>query len=51
MQTAVSVIYYAAVLWFAALLGWNFFRTRDLQKATLYLVVLMPFVMRILRLK
>ncbi len=51
MQIAVSLVYYAAVLGFAILLGWNFFRTRDLQKAVLYLVVLMPFVLRILRLK
>lgn len=51
MQDVVSVLYYAAVVYFAAGLVWNLLDTRDPQKTLLYLVVLAPFAMRILRLK
>lgn len=51
MQSVVSIVYYGAVLYFGMLIIWNFATTRDIQKAILYLVVLAPFVLRILRLK
>ncbi|HHY46778.1 MAG TPA: hypothetical protein GX506_05690 [Firmicutes bacterium] len=51
MQAVISVIYYAMVIYFAIVLVHNFVRAKDIQKAILYLVVLMPFVMRVFRLK
>lgn len=51
MQAVVTLAYYVAVLYFGAILVWNLLGARDTQKAALYLLVLMPFVMRILRLK
>ncbi|MGE5508607.1 MAG: hypothetical protein ACM3RP_09040 [Chitinophagales bacterium] len=51
MQAVISVAYYLAVLYFAILLFFGFLRAKDFQRSVLYLVVLMPFVLRILRLK
>jgi hypothetical protein len=51
MSTAIMIFYYAMTAFFSICLVVNFIRTRDPQKAILYLVVLMPFVMRIARLK
>ena len=51
MNQAVMLLYYATTAFFAAMMAWNFVRAKDAQKALLYLVVLMPFVMRLLRLK
>ncbi len=45
------VLYYVMTALFGAVLVRNFITTRDSQKAVLYLVVLMPFVMRLFRLK
>jgi hypothetical protein len=51
MSLAIMLLYYALTACCAAVLVVNFVRTRDLQKAILYLVVLVPFVMRLARLK
>lgn len=51
MQFAVTLVYYGLALFFAAALVRNFVKSRDLQKGVLYLLVLMPFVMRLFRLK
>jgi len=51
MNDAVMILYYAMTAIFAVCLAWNFVKTKNLQKALLYLVVLMPFVMRLIRLK
>jgi hypothetical protein len=47
----VMVLYYVITAFFGAVLFWNFVKTRDVQKAILYLVVLAPFVLRVFRLK
>jgi hypothetical protein len=47
----IEVLYYAMTAFFGAVLLFNFVRTRDAQEAILYLVILMPFVLRVLRLK
>jgi hypothetical protein len=47
----IMVLYYVITAFFGAVLFWNFVRTRDVQKAILYLVVLAPFVLRVFRLK
>jgi len=51
MSLAIMLLYYAITACCAAVLVVNFVKTRDLQKAILYLVVLIPFVMRLARLK
>jgi hypothetical protein len=50
-MTAIGILYYAMTAFFGVVLLWNFVRIRDAQQAVLYLVILMPFVMRVLRLK
>jgi hypothetical protein len=47
----VMILYYIITAFFAVVLFWNFVRSRDVQKAILYLVILMPFVLRVFRLK
>jgi hypothetical protein len=47
----IEILYYAMTAFFGAVLVLNFVRTRDAQEALLYLVILLPFVMRLFRLK
>lgn len=47
----IEILYYAMTAFFGAILILNFIRTRDAQEAVLYLIILMPFVLRVLRLK
>jgi len=48
---AIMVLYYLITAFFGAVLFWSFVKTRDVQRAILYLVILMPFVLRVFRLK
>jgi hypothetical protein len=47
----IMILYYAITAFFAAVLFWNFVKSKDVQKAILYLVILLPFVLRVFRLK
>ena len=47
----IMVLYYVITAFFGAVLLWNFVKSRDVQKAILYLVILAPFVLRVFRLK
>jgi hypothetical protein len=47
----IMVLYYIITAFFGAVLFWNFVKSRDVQKAILYLVILAPFVLRVFRLK
>jgi hypothetical protein len=51
LQSAVTVLYYALVAWVAALMIWNLVRTRDWREEVLYVIVLVPFLLRLFRLK
>lgn len=51
MELVVSVLYYVMTAAIGALLVWNFFKTRDVQRMILYALVLAPFVLRVLRVK
>jgi hypothetical protein len=51
MYTAIMILYYIMSAFFALCFVVEFARTRNIQKAILYLVILMPFVMRLARLK
>ena len=44
-------LYYAIAAFFLVAVVVNFVKTKDPQNAVLYCIVMMPFVLRILRLK
>lgn len=48
---AIMILYYVITAFFGAVLFWSFVKSKDVQKAILYLVILMPFVLRVFRLK
>jgi hypothetical protein len=47
----VTILYYLMTAFIAVLLGWNFLKSRKLQDEILYVIVLVPFFLRLLRLK
>jgi tryptophan-rich sensory protein len=48
----IMIIYYLISIFIASMLVWNFIREKeDRQMMLLYLVVLIPFVLRILRIE
>lgn len=51
LNTIVMVLYYGITLFFLAAILWNFAKTRSRQEALLYGIIMIPFVLRILRLK
>ena len=51
MQGFVSVLYYLLVAYVAVLLVWNLIRTRKWEEEILYVIVLVPFLLRLFRLK
>lgn len=48
---AIMILYYVITAFFGVVLFWNFVKSKDVQKAILYLVILLPFVLRVFRLK
>ncbi len=51
MSTLITLAYYVIAAYIAVLLVWNFIKGRKWQDELLYLIVLVPFVLRLLRLK
>lgn len=51
IQTIVTILYYVLTAYVAVLLAWNFLKRKSWQEELLYLIVLIPFVLRLLRLK
>ena len=51
MQTAISVLYYALVAFVAALLIWNFIRSKEWKEEVLLIIVVVPFLLRFFGLK
>ena len=51
LQALVTVLYYALVAWVAAMMIWNLVRSRDWREEVLYVLVLVPFLLRLFRLK
>ncbi len=47
----VTVLYYLLVAYVSALLVYNLVESREWQKEILYVIVLIPFLLRLLRLK
>ena len=51
MNTIVTVLYYLLTAYIAVLLVWNFLKRKNWQEAALYIIVLIPFLLRLLRIK
>ena len=51
MNTVVTVLYYLLTAYVAVLLIANFLKNRKWQDEVLYIIVLIPFILRLLRLK
>lgn len=51
LQALVTVLYHLLVAWVAAMMIWNLVRSRDWREEVLYVLVLVPFLLRLLRLK
>ena len=51
IQSMVSVLYYLLVAYVVVLLVWNFVRSKKWDEELLYVIVLIPFLLRLFRLK
>jgi uncharacterized membrane protein len=51
METVVTVLYYLLTAYVAVCLVWNFLKRKNWQEEALYIIVLIPFLLRLLRLK
>lgn len=51
IQSFVSLLYYLLVAYVVVLLVWNFIRSRKWDEELLYVIVLIPFLLRLFRLK
>ncbi len=47
----ITVLYYALIAYVAVLIVWNLLKSKKWQDELLYVIILMPFVLRLLRLK
>lgn len=51
LQSLVSVIYYILMAYIVVLIIYNLIKTRDWKKEIVYVVILIPFLLRLLMLK
>ena len=47
----ITILYYVLVAYIAVLMIWNLLKSKKWQEEVLYVIVLMPFLLRLLRLK
>jgi hypothetical protein len=47
----ITILYYLLAAFAAGLMIWNLIRSRKWQEEVLYMIVLLPFLLRLLRLK
>ncbi len=47
----ITIFYYLLVAFVVFLMGWNLIKSRKWQEEVLYVIVLLPFLLRLLRLK
>jgi hypothetical protein len=47
----ITIFYYLLVAFVVVLLAWNLVKSRKWQEEALYVIVLLPFLLRLLRLK
>jgi uncharacterized membrane protein len=46
-----TFLYYLLIAYIAVLIVWNLLKSRKWQDELLYVIILMPFILRLLRLK
>jgi len=51
LMNFITVIYYLLIAYIAVLLVYNIIKTKAWEKEVLYIVVLIPFLLRLFRLK
>jgi len=51
LQSIVTLIYYALIAFVVVILAWNLLRARKWEQEVLYIIVLLPFLLRLFRLK
>lgn len=51
LTTLVTIIYYVLVAYVVVIIIWNLSKEKKWEKEILYIVVLLPFLLRLLRLK
>ena len=47
----ITLLYYVLIAYVAVLIIWNLIRSNKWQEEILYLIILMPFILRLFRLK
>jgi hypothetical protein len=47
----ITILYYLMIAFVVFLMGWNLLRSKKWQEEVLYIIVLIPFILRLLRLK
>jgi len=47
----ITIIYYVFVAYIAAVMVYNFIKSKNWEKEVLYIIVLIPFLLRLFRLK
>ena len=51
LMTIITVLYYLLIAYVSVILIWNLIKTRKWEKEVLYIIVLLPFLLRLFRLK
>ena len=51
LNELITFAYYAITAFLGVAICWNAYKTKNAQEAVLYIVVLIPFVLRLVRLK
>jgi hypothetical protein len=51
MNTLITILYYVLSAYIAVLIIWNLIRSRKWQEEMLYVIILIPFILRVLSLK
>ena len=51
LSSIITIIYYALVAYVVVIMIWNLIRTKEWRNEVLYIIVLLPFLLRLLRLK
>jgi hypothetical protein len=51
LDALINAVYYLFVAWIVVAMVYNFVRTRSWERELLYVVVLIPFILRLWRLK
>ena len=47
----ITVVYYCLVAYISAMLIWNLMKTKEWEREILYIIVLIPFLLRLFHLK